>query len=221
MEEYLRMIKENPLFAGMDEREIEELCHCIGWKIREYEKNEYLMSAGDARGRTGIVVRGSVNILKEDFWGNRMIIGKMEQGEMFGEAFALSKVSVLPVSVLAAEDTSVLLIDPEKLMNPCQLPCGCHSKAMSNMIRLLAGKNVMLTAKIGHVTRRTTREKLLSYLSEQAVREKSSCFTIPYNRQELADFLSVDRSAMSSELGRMREEGTIKFRKNEFQLLNR
>lgn len=220
MEEYLDLIKANPLFAGMEEIEIKELCQCIGWKIREYEKNEYLMSAGDSKGRTGIVVRGSVNILKEDFWGNRMIIGKMEPGEMFGEAFALARVLVLPVSVLAAEHTSVLLINPEKLMNPCEPSCGCHSKAMSNMIRLLAGKNVMLTAKIGHVTRKTTREKLLSYLSEQAIREKSSTFTIPYNRQELADFLSVDRSAMSNELGKMRDEGIVKFHKNKFCLLN-
>lgn len=219
MEEYLDILEENPLFAGMEKSEIRELCRCIGWKVCEYGKNEYIMSSGESSGKTGIVVEGSVNIVKEDFWGNRVIIGKMETGEMFGEAFALAKVPVLPVSVLTAKHTKILLIDPEKLMNPCQPSCGGHSRAMSNMIRLLAGKNVMLTAKIGHVTRKTTREKLLSYLSEQAVREKSSSFTIPYNRQELADFLSVDRSAMSNELSKMRDEGIIKFHKNEFRLL--
>lgn len=220
MEEYLEILSGNPLFAGMDQGEIRALLKCIGRKVRGYEKNEYVMSAGDMDGKTGIVLAGSVNILKEDFWGNRMIIGKMEQGEMFGEAFALAGVTVLPVSVAAAEDTKVLFIDPEKLVNPCQPACKCHGVALGNMIRLLAGKNVMLTTKLGHVTRKTTREKLLSYLSEQAVREKKSQFTIPYNRQELADFLSVDRSAMSNELGKMSREGLIRFQRNQFQLLD-
>lgn len=219
MEEYIEILSENPLFAGMGKSEIEDVCGCIGRRILNYRKNEYVMSAGEPKGKTGIVLEGSVNILKEDFWGNRMIIGKMGQGDMFGEAFALAKVPALPVSVIAAEKTKVLMIDPEKLMHPCQPSCACHSRVIENMVRLLAGKNVMLTAKIGHVTRKTTREKLLSYLSEQAVREKSSSFTIPYNRQELAEFLSVDRSAMSHELGKMREDGMIRFHKNEFCLL--
>lgn len=143
----------------------------------------------------------------------------MERGGLFGEAFSFARVECLPVSVTAAEKTEVLFINCERIITVCPSACEFHNRLVRNMLKILAEKNMTLTQKIGHMGKRTTREKILSYLSEQAKKAGGESFTIPLNRQEMADYLAVDRSAMSKELGRLKEEGQISFHKNQFQLL--
>lgn len=218
MEEYMEVLERCPLFHGIEIEDIRLMLGCLEAKSRNYGKQEYILTAGMSGAETGIVVCGSVHVIKEDFWGNRMILAKAEAGEMFGEAFSCAGAEYIPFSVVAAEETRVLFLNPEKVITTCSSACRFHTGLIQNMVRLLAGKNIMLTEKIEHVTKRSTRAKLLSYLSEQAGKADSNRFKVPFNRQELADFLAVDRSAMSNELSKMREEGILEFHKNEFWL---
>jgi CRP-like cAMP-binding protein len=167
----------------------------------------------------GIVISGAVHLVRDDFWGNRTIIARVSAGDMFAESFACGK--ALPLGAIAVEKTEALFIDAKKISGVCGLACPFHTKILNNMIQELAGKNIVLLNKIQHISQRTTREKLISYLSARAREAGASEFDIPFNREELAEFLSVDRSAMSSELGRMRAGGLLTFRKNHFTLLKK
>lgn len=209
---------QSPLFKGIAEKELKELLKCLNAKETAYEKNEFIFRAGDKASSIGVIISGGVYVLKEDFWGNRTILAKLEEGDLFGEAFACREEEKLPVSVMAVEKSRILFVDYRRIINNCPNTCVFHASLIENMIRILAGKNVMLTQKMEHLSKRTTREKILSYLSAQAVRCGSNAFTIPFNRQELADFLCVERSAMSAELGKMHKEGLLSCEKNRFVL---
>jgi CRP-like cAMP-binding protein len=142
----------------------------------------------------------------------------VELGGLFGEAFACAGAENLPVGVMAAEESEILLMNHERMLTSCPSACAFHTALIRNLTRILAEKNVILTQKLEHVTRRTTREKLLSYLSARAKLAKGNVFDIPFSRQELADYLSVERSAMSAELSRMRNEGLLRYKRNHFEL---
>ncbi|GHV49629.1 Crp/Fnr family transcriptional regulator [Synergistales bacterium] len=175
--------------------------------------------AGEDVTAIGIVLSGGVHVLQEDFWGSRAILSHVAPGELFAEAFSCAGVGSLPVSVITTEPSEILFLDYKRVATTCSSSCAFHTGLIKNMMQILAGGNVMLTQKIEHLTRHTTREKLLSYLSEQARQAGQSAFEVPFNRQELADYLSVDRSAMSSELCKMRDDGILRFCKNHFELL--
>lgn len=213
-------MKTAKLFEGIAEEEREALLSCLSARKQSFRKNDFVFTAGVSKPAAGMVVKGSLQIIKEDYWGNRTIIESVGRGELFGEAFACAEVETIPVSVVAAEETEVLLMDYQKLLTACSSSCRFHSRIIRNMTRIMAEKNMALMQKMEHITKRTTREKLLSYLSVQALSQGSSDFAIPFNRQELADYLSVDRSAMSAELAKMRDEGLIRFQKNHFTLLS-
>ena len=166
----------------------------------------------------GVVLAGSVHILQEDFWGNRSLLGRAGPGDLFAEAFACAGVLRLPVSVEACEPTDVLLLDAGRLSAVCPAACPHHTQMIRNLLRLMAEKNVGLARKVEHMAQRTTRDKLLSYLSAEARRNGGSAFSIPFNRQQLADYLAVDRSAMCSELSRLRDEGLLDFHRSAFVL---
>lgn len=218
MKEYLNILCNSPLFTSIDKNDLEAMLKCLSARKASYAKEEYILSAGDNIKDVGIVLSGSVNIIKEDFWGNRAILAKIQSGEMFGEAFAFAKLQKLPVSAVVAEKSEILFVDFGKIATTCSSACIFHSQLIQNILKILAHKNIMLTQKLEHIVKRTTREKLLSYLSEQALKSGSNSFSIPFNRQELADYLSVDRSAMSNELCKLRDEGILEFNKNSFKL---
>ena len=197
-----------PLFRGIPAEELPTLLVQASAKERRFQKTELLLRRGDVTGRLGLVLEGSVHIIREDFWGNRSIVGLAGPGEIFAESYALAG-KPLAVSVLAATDGRALFLDAGHL----------SQRLSANLLALLAEKNLMLTEKMRHMARRTTREKLLSYLSAQALRAGTAEFDIPLDRQQLADFLAVDRSAMSAALGKLRDEGVLEFRKNHFRLL--
>jgi len=218
MKEYINILSTSPLFAGIDKNNLESMLKCLSARKASFTKEEYILYAGNDIKDVGIVLSGSVNIIKEDFWGNRAILAKIQPGQMFGEAFAFAKIQKLPVSAVATEKAEILFVDFGKIATTCSSACIFHSQLIQNILKILAHKNIMLTQKLEHIMKKTTREKLLSYLSEQAMIAGSNTFSIPFNRQELADYLSVDRSAMSNELCKLRDEGILEFYKNNFKL---
>lgn len=206
------------LFRNIEQKHIREIVRCLAAREREYRKNAFIFSMDDPVREIGVILSGGVQIMKEDFWGNRGIYARLGPGEVFGEAFSCARKKQITVNVLAVEPTRVLFVDSARIIRTCSSACAFHTRLIDNLIVMLAEKNMMLTRKIEHSMKRTTREKLLSYLSEQAMQQQCSEFDIPFNRQELADYLSVDRSAMSNELCRMRDRGEISFNRNHFIL---
>lgn len=218
MKNYLDIVKNNPLFQNINNEELASLLKCLQARVKIYEKNSYIFSEGGKVSEIGIIISGRVHIIKDDYWGNRSILSELNEGEMFGEAFSFAGEKSSPVSVLAVERCETLLINFNNILHACPTPCLHHTMIITNLIKILAKKTVLLTQKMQFITQKKTREKLLSYLSAQEKAANSSTFEIPFNRQELADFLSVDRSAMSNELSKMRNEGILDFDKNRFTL---
>ena len=212
------MLLNSSLFQGVTEDELGTLAKCMNFSFREYKKDETVHLAGDFVREIGIVTDGRVHIINDDAWGNSNIIAEISDGEMFAEAVVCSGVGVLPAAIVAVVDTQVCFVDFQRIIATCSSACAFHTLLISNMIGVFARKNLMLTGKMEHITKRTTREKLLSYLSEQARLHKSHDFEIPFNRQELADYLSVERSALSAEMSRLKADGIIRYRKNRFEL---
>ena len=219
MKKYTDVLKNTKLFAGVGEEEIGTMLDCLGAALRHYKKGDYVYRAGEYVHSLTVLVEGSLHIQKDDYWGNRAILGDVAVGEMFGEAYASPDSGALLNDVVAVEDSAVLFFDIQRILTVCPSACKFHYLTVKNLFFAISEKNRKLVAKLGHISNRTTREKLLSYLSDEAKRSRSASFSIPFNRQQLADFLSVDRSAMSNELGRMRKEGLIEFHKNQFTLL--
>jgi CRP-like cAMP-binding protein len=218
MKEFLPLLKRCPLFAGINEKDLPGLFDCLSARKRAYGKNSTIFMADEQIRSLGIVVSGNVHIVQDDFWGNRRIVAQLGPGGLFGEAFICAGVKRLPVSVIAVEKSAVLFMDYHKIVTVCSSACAFHSAMVKNMLTILAEKNMTLVKKIEHITRRNTREKIRSYLSSEALRAGRSEFNIPFNRQELADYLSVDRSALSNELGKMRDAGMIRFKGNHFEI---
>lgn len=218
MIQYLSVLKSTQLFFGLSEEEISSLLSCLNAKIKHFKKGEYVFSQGERLGDVTILVEGSLYIQKDDYWGNRSILGQVAPGEMFGESYVAPQSTPLLHDVIATEDSAVMFFDVKRILTTCSSACRFHTLVVQNMFFAISEKNRALVQKIGHMSKRTTREKLLSYLSEQAKKQQSSQFTIPFNRQQLADFLSVDRSAMSGELCKLRDEGLLSFKKNQFTL---
>jgi CRP-like cAMP-binding protein len=211
-------LKHSPLFSGISESELDSLIKCLGSAFRHYLKGESIYLAGSFVREIGVIVSGKVYIVKGDAWGNQNIIAEIRAGEMFAEAFVCGGVGVLPVSVLAAADTEVMFADFQRIITQCSSSCVFHGILIRNIVGILARKNIMLQGKMEHITKRTTKEKLLSYLSEQSRLHGSREFDIPFDRQGLADYLSVERSALSAEMSKLKAEGVIAYRKNRFEI---
>ncbi len=208
-----------PLFANIAAHDLPSLMSCLSASVKTYEKDETIFMAGQPAISVGIILSGGAHVLNEDFMGNRTIIAALGEGELFGESMACAHVERLPVSVMATEDSRVMLIDYRKIVSVCPSSCSFHSRLIENMLTIVASKNVILNQKVEIISRRSTREKLIAYLSAQAQRAGSNSFTIPFSRQDLADFLCVERSAMSAEISRLQKDGMIKTSKNKFELL--
>ena len=207
------------LFYDINVNQLKKLFSCLAAVVRNYEKDDFIFMYDDKVSYVGIVLFGGVHIIQEDFWGNRTILTHVEPCGMFGESFSCAGIEKLPMSVIAKEKTEIMLIDYRKIVSSCSSACVHHSQLIRNMLRIIAEKNIMLTRKIEHLSKRTTREKLLSFLSENAVRTKSTVVKIPFNRQELADYLCLNRSALSREISLMQKEGLVRYDKNCFELL--
>ena len=221
MNQYLDILLEVSLFRNINRSDIESLIQCLSARISNYKKDDIIFRIGDQVSMVGIVLEGGVQVVRDDLFGNRTILTTLAAGDIFGETFACAGVKILPVSVLTTADSKVLLMDYRRIITTCSSSCIFHQLLVENMLQILAQKNLMLNQKIDVISARTTRDKLMVYLTALSQKEKNNCFDIPYNRQGLADFLSVDRSAMSSELGKMRDEGILKFHKNHFEIIQK
>ena len=219
MKKYIEVLKDTKLFSKVKNDDIFSMLSCFNAIVRSFKKGEYVLRQGDKLNSILVLVEGRLHVQRNDYWGNLSILAHIGIGEMFGEAYIAPESGALLNDVVAVEDSTVIFIDARCIFTTCQSACTFHSQVIQNMFFAISDKNRMLVRKLGHMSRRTTREKLISYLSEESKKHQSGSFTIPFNRQQLADYLSVDRSAMSNELCKMRDDGLLEFHRNRFKLL--
>lgn len=212
-------LAQTPLFQGTSPQEIETMLTCLGSDLRSYERGQIIYRAGDVVHALGMVLSGSVLIETDDVWGNTTVLDCAGPGQIFAETYACLPKEPLMVHVEAAESVDILFLNIARVLQVCPNSCGHHTTLVRNLLSLSAQKNLNLSRKIFHTSPKTIRGRLLSYLSYQSVRSGSRSFTIPFNRQQLADYLNVDRSALSNELSKMQREGLIRVDRNQFILL--
>ncbi|MBE6693175.1 MAG: Crp/Fnr family transcriptional regulator [Ruminococcaceae bacterium] len=219
MKKYLEILKKCPLFDKIDDESLVRMLTCLGGRVVSFDKKYTVFAEGARAKYIGILLSGSVQIIQVDYYGNRNILSVIRAGEVFAEAFACAEVDSLPVTVIADEPSEVMLIDSSHILHTCSNNCGFHQQLIYNLMKDLASKTIMFHQRIEITSKRTTREKLLSYLNMQSKSAGSREFVIPFDRQELADYLEVDRSGLSVEIGKLRREGIIENKKNHFVIL--
>lgn len=218
MKEFLSVIKTSPLFFGISEDEILEMLTCLDAKKASYKKSEFILRSGDSTEAIGLMLSGSVLIIQDDIWGNRNILSKIGPGQTFAAAFACAPGAVLNVTVAAETDVTVMFLNVKRVLNICSSACTHHGRIVRNLLGELAQKNLRSGEKLTHMGQRSTRAKLMSYFSSEVQRSGGYEFDIPFSRQQLADYLAVERSGLSNELCKMRDEGLIEFNKSHFKL---
>lgn len=211
-------LSQTPLFRGLTKDEVQEVLGCVAAGLRQYEKGNVILHMGESTEAMGLLLSGSAIVESGDLWGNNSVLGHIEAGEIFAETYACLPGEALLVNVVAREPCRVLFLSMPKLLSPCARACGKHNRLIQNLVILFAQKNLGLSRRILHTSAKSIRGRLLSYLSEQAKRNGGYSFAIPFNRQQLADYLGVDRSALSGELSKMRKEGLLDYQKNAFIL---
>ena len=219
MKKYISALKKCGLFQEIEEENLVAMLGCLGAKVSNVRKHEVIFQEGATARFLGIILSGAVQMVQDDFYGNRTIVTQIEENRVFGESFACAGVTSLPVSFIASKDCEIMLIDCSRITNTCCNACAFHKQIIFNLLQLVAKKNLDFHQKIEITSKRTTREKLMTYLLSVAKQTGSSSFSIPYNRQGLADYLGVERSAMSAEIGKLRKDGIIECHKNQFEIL--
>ena len=208
-----------PLFEGITPEERRGMLGCIGYHVAAFRKGDIIAFEEENIRNVGIVLSGSVDMIKEDVWGNKLLVARMGKDEIFGETFAWGKNKSSAVTFTVSEDAKILVIPLDRVMHSCTNTCVCHHQLVENMVHIIADKNRDLLRKIEVISKRTIREKLLAYLSIQSQTQESRYFEIPLGRTELAEYLGVDRSALTRELAKMRDDGLIDYDKNCFRIL--
>ena len=209
----------SPLFLGIRPEDMDAMLGCIGYHVREYKKGEIIAFEAETINHVGLVMKGSVDMIKEDVWGNRTMLLRSYAEDVFGETFACGEDSLSVVTFVAAEDSKVMFLSFCRVMHPCTHACMFHQTLIENMVRIIARKNRELMRKIEVVSKKTLREKILAYLSIQSQAQGASCFEIPLGRVEWAEYLCADRSALTRELSKMKDEGLIDYQRNWFEIL--
>ncbi|MGN1416991.1 MAG: Crp/Fnr family transcriptional regulator [Oscillospiraceae bacterium] len=200
MRKYREILKRCILFEGISDDDLTAMLGCLNAEVKQYAKNQVIISEGQRVTDIGIVLSGAVQIVSVDYFGNRNIVTQIEPSQIFGEAFVCAEVMSVPIGAAASENSEIMLLDGNRVMGPCCNSCEFHKQLIANLMKNLARKNLMLNRKIEITSKRTTREKLMTYLLWQAKSQGSDSFTVPYDRQELADYLQVDRSGLSAEI---------------------
>lgn len=218
MEKYYDVLSKCILFKNINKDDLLSVIKCLGGIIKSYSKDDIIISEGDNADILGVILEGSVHITRIDYYGNRDIIAGFKKGEIFGETISIIDNNKMLVNVIADEDTKVLIIKMKKILSPCDKPCYFHKEILLNLLHALAKKNIMFNKKIEIMSKKTTKEKLMCYLSFQAKENNSSEFEIPFNRQELADYLGVERSGLSVEINKLKKDGIIDSNKNYFKI---
>lgn len=218
MENFHSIIEKSSLFRGVPSEDIPHLLKCLSSVKKKYRKGEFIYKVGDKTSSLPMLLTGEIHVQTEDYWGNQTIISEITPGNIFAEPYALTPDMPISINAMAVSDCEVLFMNSMNIILPCCNACNFHSQLIQNFAKALADKNLQLTDKLEQMSQRTTRNKLLSYLSDQSIKAEKTSFDIPFNRQQLADYLAVDRSAMSNELSKLRDEGLLEFHKNRFKL---
>ncbi len=219
MQKYLPVLRESALFSGIADGDLLRMLGCLGARVEQFDKKYTVFAEGSPAKYIGIVLSGEVHVVRDDYYGNRSLLNRVGSAELFAEAFACAEVGAIPVSVIAAEPSLVMLIDCAHILHTCERNCGFHRQMIFNLMKNLAVKNIRFHRRAEVTSKRTTREKLLAYLYLEAQRTGENELLIPFDRQELADYLEVDRSGLSAEISKLRAEGVIACKKNRFKLL--
>lgn len=219
MDKYFSAISSSKLFANIKEDDLKALLNCMGSWVKTYAKGEYIAIEQAEMHNIGFILSGKVDMIKEDLWGNKTILVRMGYQDIFGETFACGDNHLSEVTFLAVDDTAVLFMPFDRVMRSCNLVCNFHHRLIENMVILIAEKNVELMRKVEVTTKKTLREKILAYLSQQSQIMNDSNFEIPLGRLELADYLCADRSALTRELAKMKKDGLIDYNRNTFKIL--
>lgn len=213
-----KLLTDSEIFCGVSETEIRELLRTLGAYEKRFSKNEIIYHAGEKVSDLGIVLSGGVNITVNYYHGGSGIFGHIAPGQLFAEAYSLTPARELLCDAVADSETDVLFINSAALLAKCAAKDSLNQITL-NLLRISSMKNINLSTRMIHISSRLIRERILSYLSEQAAINQSSSFTIPFSQSRLAEYLGVERSALSGELSKMRREGLIDYKKNSFRLL--
>jgi CRP-like cAMP-binding protein len=211
-------VRNTVIFNGMTDGEIEAALKGLKASEKKYEKGEAIFLAGDTTSRMGLVLSGSVTIESNDVWGNRMILSHVEEGGFLAETYGLLGDEIMLVDVIANEDSKILFLTVKNLTSKVSDEGTWVIKAVSNLLSISAQKNLMLSGRSFHTSPKTIRDRVMSYLNSLYIKQKSREIVIPFDRQQLADYLNVERTALSKELGKMRDDGLISFKKNRFTI---
>ncbi|WP_077610355.1 Crp/Fnr family transcriptional regulator [Clostridium sp. Marseille-P2415] len=219
LKDHLKECSHIPLFFGISSKDLLPMLQCLGSYIKTYKKGEFILLTEEAVKCVGVILEGSVKMIKEDLWGNKTILAVMEKEELFGETFTCGSTIAATVTFVAGKEAKVLYLPFERVMHSCSRSCVYHHRLIENMVTLIANKNVQLMEKLEIITKKTLREKISCFLSIQAQRNNSRYFTTSMGRVELSEYLCADRSALTRELNLMKSEGLIDFDKNTFKIL--
>lgn len=219
MKKYFDVLRKCSLFNEIEDDSLLTMLDCIGAKIRHFDKRETVIAEGEQARYIGIVLSGAVQIEQTDYFGNRTIVGMAVPSELFGESFACAEARSMPVGVIASDEADIMFVDCERITHPCCNACSFHSQIIYNLMKIVAVKNLAFHQKIEIISKRTTREKLMTFLMIQAKKNNSSSFSVHFDRQALADYLGVDRSGLSAEISKLQKEGIIKSKKNYFEIV--
>ena len=219
MEKNYEIIRKCPLFRHIKDEDLIKIQNCMGGRIVKFSKNQPILEEGDPARNMCIVVSGAVLMVRDDYNGNRVLINRVGPGELFAESVAITENAQMPLTIIAENDCEVLMMDSDRVMNPCYKNCYFHIHIIKNLLNVIAGKNIWFAQRIEITSRRTTRDKIMAYLVMEANYRGRKEFTIPFNRQQLADFLGVERSAMSAEISKLKDDGIIDTNRSWFKLL--
>lgn len=209
MKNFFEILSKCPLFDGMELSELDSMITCLDSKTIDIAKDNPVFLEGSPARFIGVVLSGTVQVVREDYYGNRSIMAILQPGELFAEAFSFAGLDTMPVSAFAIKDSKVLLLDCRRILTSCSNACHFHSLLMKNLLQGIAQKNLALSRKIRYMSQKSTKEKLMAFLFDQAKQHGSTEFVIPYDRQALADYLGVERSAMSAEISKLKKSGVI------------
>lgn len=218
MEKYLSKIRKSPLFIGITEQELSRMLSCFGATIKKYKAGDMIIRQGDVVSKIYMILDGSVNIEKDSYWGQRIIVQKLYELSNIALCLVASKNTESTISAMCAKESTILALNFSNCSTMCSNACNHHVALIQNMFKILSKENIELLEKIENISQKSIRDKLLTYLSNESIKHKTSVFEINFNRQELADYLNIDRSAMCFEMSKMKSEGIIDFEKNRFTL---
>ena len=219
MREYLDKLRNCALFEAISDESLVPMLGCLRARVSRFKKGQTVIAEGEPADMFGILLSGELQIMRIDYYGNRSIMANVEPSQLFGESYACAEIEETPADIVATEDSVLLMVDAHRITKTCCNACDFHNRMIFNLLKIVATKNLVFNQKLEITSKRTTRDKLWAYLLLQAKKNNSNSFDIPFDRQELADYLEVDRSGLSVEIGKLVKEGKLQCYKSHFSIV--